>query len=706
MFVGDVMLARRLEPLLQARGAGTCFESVAPLLDPADIVFGNLESAVHSGGAAHPQKLYNFAMAPQHLSGLRAAGFDVLSLANNHLLDFGPEAIPRTRAALKELGIECAGAGSSEAEARRPAYVEAQGLTVAFLCYCSIMYRGIYDVTIEARGPRPGVARVTVNSLRHDIAAARERADIVVASIHSGKEFAQYPGEVQRKWAHAAIRAGADLVVMHHPHVLQGFELCDGGLIAYSLGDFVFDKSEYDTLPSAILAVELAPAGSGAKLVSAEAIPLFIESYVPRIPTGATRAAILSHLDLLSAPYGTRVLDDGTRGHIVSAANARVPVSTRHTETAGVVGRPNGARQTHALAVPDEIGVLRGVALDLPEPAEPLHGRLVLQARTGRNCLLFSDFESEQPSLWDVQRGWKKFDKSRSRSGAQSLRLRRHVGDARRAIAAQRTTDYGDLPRDQIVSRQESRARLRDGRTYLARGYVSGDDVRTAGLEVRWYERWYVNEYHPVVRVDRIASSPGDGKWLLCEAWLTRPQSADWATIWCSYRGVPFIQHWPTAALAAVAWALTGLLAWFQIDRHYDRLARKWPGKRALRLRGAPSRRSIFLQVVAILGCLFLAIFFASARSYVWFDDVELIEWGPWQTVDSSSEAAEGDPDRHQMRFSPADPGSRADYVQLRVAPLGHSARPALTPGTLPHRLTVTWEGEGQGPAPPGRSLD
>ncbi len=704
VFVGDIMLARRLEPLLRARGADACFADVAPLLHRADIAFGNLESALSCGDAPHPQKLYNFAAAPHHAPALRTAGFDVLSLANNHVLDFGPEAIARTKALLSGLGIKCPGAGNCEVEARRPAYVDAQGVMVAFLCYCSVLYRGIYDITIEATRERPGVARPTVTKLKDDIAAVRKRADIVVVSIHSGMEYAQYPSALQRKWAHTAIDAGADVVVMHHPHVLQGFELYRRGLIAYSLGDFVFDKSDYSTLPSAILRVTFRVEDGHTELAGAQVIPLFISGYLPRIPGDTTRAWILSHLDLLSAPFGTRVLDDGTCGRVVFANSTAPRLASEavrllrdcRAEHVRLVPQAKGVRQTAALPVPADIRVLRSVAVELPDGTDRMPGKLKLQLRTGRNLLLFSDFEAQKPSLWDTQAGWKMFDRSRAHSGSQSLRLERHVGDARRAVGMQRLHDYGDLPRGQVVGRQGSRTPLGKGREYLARGFVSGEDLRSAGLEVRWYERWYVNEFHPVVRVDRIGCSRagGPGEWSLCESQLTRPPGASYATVWCSYRGVPFARHWRVAALITATWLALLVLVWFQIDHRYDRLAKLWPGKRALRLRGPPSRQSMFLQSAGILSCVALAAFFGSARSYVWFDDVELIEWGPWRTIAPATRASTERRAARELRFSPAESASRADYVQLRIRRLRHSTQRDLTPVALPDTLSLIWEGE------------
>jgi hypothetical protein len=488
---------------------------------------------------------------------------------------------------------------------------------------------------------------------------------------------------------------------MHHPHVLQGFERYRDGLIAYSLGDFLFDKAEYATLPSAVLCVELKSGGRW-EIASANAVPLFIEGYIPRVPDAQTRARLLSHLDLLSAPYATRVYDDGECGHIVQASGtARLlsaPTST--TEMAAVRPVGDGTFRTEALRCPTDIRVLRRVAVSCPRPSGARHGEWVIELRAGRNRLLFSDFESAEPTLWDTQHGWKTFDKARSHSGYQALRLERRVGDARRAIGAQRTPDYTDLPRDRVVSRQGSRAHLGDGQEYLARGFLSGDSLGRAGLEVRWYERPYVNELHPVLRVNRVASPvSASSTWTLCQQWLSRPEGAKFATVWCTFGGVPLAQHWQAAALTAGLWLALCLLVRSQIYRHYEQLARVWPGRRTLRLRGPPSRRTMFLQAAAILACACLGVFFASAKSYVWFDDVELIEWSPWQPLNDEPTVSHEAAIRFVATLSPSDPHSRADYIQLRVRPMGQRAAGALTARTAPDRLSITWTGEAWGPA-------
>ncbi len=153
--VGDVMLARDITTLMDEHGALYPFERVTGLLQNADITIGNFEGSFTEPGVAQP-KLYTFRTPPRFAPGLAQAGIDVVSLGNNHIADFGPDGVADTLAALDAAGVKHAGGGMNEAEARLPAFVEAQGLRIAFLSYTDIM---------EEHLRRPGLRR---RRARHD----------------------------------------------------------------------------------------------------------------------------------------------------------------------------------------------------------------------------------------------------------------------------------------------------------------------------------------------------------------------------------------------------------------------------------------------------------------------------------------------------------------------------------------------------------
>ncbi|MEZ4501119.1 MAG: CapA family protein [Dehalococcoidia bacterium] len=238
-FVGDLMLARDVTTLLETEGSGYALERALPLFDGADLVIGNLEGTLTDRGVPL-EKTYTFRTPPALVEAL--APFDAVSLANNHSTDYGSEGLEDTLAALDGAGIEAFGAGLDAARAEAPAILEARGLRVAIL--------GIDDIegVTPASEDAPGVAFAPADPalLSPRIEAAADEADFVVLFMHAGTEYDQVPTDRQRALAHAAIEAGADLVIGAHPHVLQPFEEYGDGLIAYSLGNFVFDLDRED----------------------------------------------------------------------------------------------------------------------------------------------------------------------------------------------------------------------------------------------------------------------------------------------------------------------------------------------------------------------------------------------------------------------------------------------------------------------------
>ena len=262
---GDVMLGRSVGVRLETEGADVAFAGVRDILEGAGITVANLESAVGVTGAPAP-KAYTFRAPPVAVDALVLAGIDLVSLANNHSLDYGPGSLAETRALLAERGILSPGAGPNQAAAHAPAVIERQGLTIAFLAYVNVpVERGGFDPRIwTATDEAPGVAWLDIATMAEDIRAARTGADLVVVMLHFGLEWELAPSAAQREQARAAIDAGATLVIGSGPHVLQPLEPYGDGLIAYSLGNFVFDGFWDPANDSAILLVELTAAGVAA----------------------------------------------------------------------------------------------------------------------------------------------------------------------------------------------------------------------------------------------------------------------------------------------------------------------------------------------------------------------------------------------------------------------------------------------------------
>ena len=248
--VGDVMLDRRLGGAIQRGDLESPFASVANLLQEADITFANLEAPIGDLGLP-AVKSYTFLAPPSAAMSLAWAGFDVVSLANNHALDYGPEALLQTIELLGAQGIAAVGAGLDKAAAHTPILLSSHGIRLAFLAYVDVpVESGGFDTrTWAAVGETPGLAWAEPGLIQRDVVEARELSDVVVVSLHSGFEGREQPSPTQVIAARAAIDAGASLVLGHHAHRLQGIEVYRHGLIAYGLGNFAFDM---DALPSSM----------------------------------------------------------------------------------------------------------------------------------------------------------------------------------------------------------------------------------------------------------------------------------------------------------------------------------------------------------------------------------------------------------------------------------------------------------------------
>ncbi len=281
MAVGDLMLAGRVGERITTEGLAIPFAGVAPALSSADLLVANLEFTISERGAPQP-KAYTFRASPSAADSLALAGVDLVSLANNHALDYGFEALSDTQQLLTERSIAYAGAGPNETAARTPTIVERNGLRVAFLAYVDVPVEtrtGFDTRSWIATADTPGVAWADVEHIAADVAAARAQSDVVIVLLHFGLEGRTQITAAQRAQAHAAIDAGAALVLGAHPHILQGVERYNDGLIAYSLGNFVFEGFTLPENYSAIFTATLTRNG----VEDYDWIPVVVEDGLPRL---------------------------------------------------------------------------------------------------------------------------------------------------------------------------------------------------------------------------------------------------------------------------------------------------------------------------------------------------------------------------------------------------------------------------------------
>lgn len=244
----------------------TIFAHVASTLNKADILFGQLEGSFSERGMPQVATFFSFFRAhPNVISAYKFAGFDVLSYASNHCLDWGPDALLDTIDAVEHSGIRILGVGKNIEEARRPVILERKGTKIAFLAYNSVLPVG-YEAELKkpgcapirihtfyaARDWQPGSPLIDVKTIAYredlealveDIKKVRHQADIVLVSMHWGIHFLpSILADYQRDVGHAAIDAGADMIIGHHAHILKGVEVYKGRVIFYSLSNFAFDS--------------------------------------------------------------------------------------------------------------------------------------------------------------------------------------------------------------------------------------------------------------------------------------------------------------------------------------------------------------------------------------------------------------------------------------------------------------------------------
>ena len=260
--VGDIMLGRSISYYLPQDAPNGPFAGVSELLTATDITVANLEVALTDRGFPEA-KGYTFrAPALPSAKRLREAGFDVLSLANNHILDYGAEGLADSLRALRQHGMAGVGAGANADGAYHAVVLERNGVRIAFLAFAEVPNEAGYDMKAWTAGEnKPGIAWAEDSRVVAGVAASAEQAEIVVVLFHFGNEFQSVPSTRQRELARMAINAGADLVIGSHPHVLQQVEEYGGGLIAYSLGNFVFDGFEGVANESAVLLVSFDEGG-------------------------------------------------------------------------------------------------------------------------------------------------------------------------------------------------------------------------------------------------------------------------------------------------------------------------------------------------------------------------------------------------------------------------------------------------------------
>jgi poly-gamma-glutamate synthesis protein (capsule biosynthesis protein) len=308
---GDIMLVGSAKPIIEQRGVNYPFDRMRSIIQAADVAIGNLEMPLGLTGAPIPEKDFTFIGEPKLAGGIANAGFDVLALANNHMGDYGDDALLQTLEVLSANKLRYCGAGPDLQAARQPAIVKSKNTHIAVLAYSKT-----YPFEFFAGEGDPGTVNGIAEIFVPDIKAAKERANLVVVSFHWSGELVTEPREYQEWLGKLAIDAGADLVFGHHPHVLQGIEVYKGKIIAYSLGDFVFGSGSESKHTGAILRVTF----KNGETKRGEIIPINVDNrevqFQPRTFSGDAARAAINEIRTLSQKWGTEIIAEGNIGII------------------------------------------------------------------------------------------------------------------------------------------------------------------------------------------------------------------------------------------------------------------------------------------------------------------------------------------------------------------------------------------------------
>ena len=655
-FVGDVMLARAYDSsggLIDQHGPEWMFIPTRPIFGgDAALNVCNLECPLTDEGTPHPTKSIVFRGRPSNVAGLVYAGIDLVSIANNHIIDYGQRGMEETQQVLDAAGIPWFGADDDDYGAMQPCFRGVSGVSLAFVGQCNRTGREYnYQPFLDAGFNKPGFAWETEANLDRALAATLPYADLTVMQLHSGIEYATGPGTLvanqdgvpgtwtaetggvpadgpggslpaawtdepwdgtgrppegmprattatpgvppgfypvddppppppyegdapgasldpsfrfptqpalsdrQLRWH--AVDMGADLLICHHPHVLQGFEVYQGVLIAHSLGNFVFDQSYAETYPSVIVKTEF----DTEAFRSFTFRPIFLDNMVPHPVTGRLGREILDRQVEYSRDLNTVVTVDplamqGTIQLHPEDLQWTPEVFSRTeslTENAGAWVTPPIEREG--------LGVLRRVL------SADFQG--TIEVRVGRELLWHGDFEDEGATFWDLNSTSEVYDPTVAHQGARSLRL-------------QRTSSNTGT----VNTYLEGYPAALGGRDYSVATWVKTQDAVNAGLGAMLY------------------TGRGSGQIGTFEVTGGITGTQDWKRLWRDFT--------------------TEQDVWFLNCRaHMDR----------------PS----------------------SGQSYAWFDEARIVAWEPWQSFVAPLEV----PYPGNQRFLQFRVGQAADSLKV-----------------------------------------
>jgi len=284
------------------------FEDVAEFFREADLAFVNLETSVSTRGESEKKEGYGFRTDPKYLEVYTQAGIDIVSCANNHTRDFGMDALADTFTNLDEYGIRYVGAGMNQTEAEKLETFELNGIKVGFTAINMINMNPTWYATEE----RAGLNCVDSWDCERQLELIKEydkQCDVLFVSVHWGLEYYNTITEEQQEFAHKLCDSGADIILGHHPHVLQPIEAYNGSVIFYSMGNFLFYKMDDDAGKTALFEIEIDKNG----FIGGKIHPVFITNCKSVLLSEENEmyGEILELVRDISQPYGVDITENG-----------------------------------------------------------------------------------------------------------------------------------------------------------------------------------------------------------------------------------------------------------------------------------------------------------------------------------------------------------------------------------------------------------
>lgn len=302
--VGDMLMDGSVRAQINKNGVEYPWEMVKDYFQNDDITIGNLETSITTKGTPWPDKQFNFRSDPSNLKSMKEAGIDIVALGNNHSLDYGYDGFLDTLNYLDKSEIKRVGGGKNKKEAIEGIIVENNGINVGVLSFTRV----VPDVKWYATDKRPGIVGAYDPHLKevlNRVEEIKKEVDILILSIHWGVELSTTPRKQEIELAKKLVDAGVDIVMGHHPHVLQGIEIYKDKPIFYSLGNFVFGTKNELTSNTIIGQINLIDKD----IDSIRIIPCTIIGGRP-IPDVEIKEKI-KYINLISKDFKTNIDKDG-----------------------------------------------------------------------------------------------------------------------------------------------------------------------------------------------------------------------------------------------------------------------------------------------------------------------------------------------------------------------------------------------------------